>query len=54
MIGRNGIIISGTVACSSSGADFGLETSAITKRDNPARSLRTVALLESNAGDTVG
>jgi hypothetical protein len=39
MIGRNGIMISGTVACSSSGADFGFVTSAITKRDSPASSL---------------
>src|SRR5580704_7343627 len=39
MVGRNGTMISGTVAWSSSGADLGFVTSAITNRDSPASSL---------------
>jgi hypothetical protein len=39
MMGRNGTMTSGTVACSSSGADFGFVMSAITKCDIPASSL---------------
>jgi hypothetical protein len=41
-MGRNGTMISGTVACSSSGADFGLVMSAMTNLDSPASS-RTVS-----------
>jgi hypothetical protein len=43
MMGRNGTMISGTVACSSSGGDFGLVMSAMTNFDSPASS-RTVSV----------
>jgi hypothetical protein len=36
-------MISGTVACSSSGVHFGFVTSAITKRDSPASSLTALS-----------
>src|SRR5271157_4908014 len=48
MMGRNGTMISGTVACSSSGADFGLVMSAMTNLDSPRQqphSLREVLRL---------
>jgi hypothetical protein len=43
MMGRNGTMISGTVPCSSSGADLGLVMSAMTNLDSPA-SNRTVSV----------
>ena len=43
MIGWKGTMISGTVACSSSGEDLGLVMSAMTNFDMPASS-RTVSV----------
>ena len=43
MIGWNGTMISGIVACSSSGDDLGLVMSAMTNFDSPASS-RTVSV----------